>query len=129
MQAVLLANVTFFDVVWWMVVAFFLMLALWVFIAIIADIFARADMAGLAKGLWLLAVFIFPLIGSVAYVIARPPDARSRTRAPEASDQQLAATGYYSAADEITKAHDLHQSGAINEEEFERLKRTAMGSL
>ena len=129
MQAVLLSNVTFFDVVWWMVIAFFFMLAIGIFLAIVVDILARGDMSGPSKGLWLLGVFIFPVLGSVAYVIARPPDARARTRAPEASDQQRAATGYYSAADEITKARQLQQSGAIDEEEFELLKRTAMGSL
>ncbi len=47
---------------------------LWVFIVIsvFIDNFRRRDHGGLAKALWLLFIIFVPVIGVVAYLIARP---------------------------------------------------------
>lgn len=49
---------------------------LWVFIVIsvFIDNFRRRDHGGLAKALWLLFIIFVPVIGVVAYLIARPRD-------------------------------------------------------
>ncbi len=128
MQTALLANVTFLDVIAWMIAFFFLCLAIWIFIAVVADIFRRSDIGGVAKGLWLLAVFILPLLGCVVYLVARPVTARDREMMDEYRSGRWRSAGL-SPADEIDKAHELQQKGAISEEEYEMMKRTALGSL
>ena len=47
---------------------------LWIFIVIsvLIDNFRRRDHGGLAKALWLLFIIFVPVIGVVAYLIARP---------------------------------------------------------
>jgi len=51
----------------------FFVLCLWVFLVIwtIMLIFRRRDLSGWAKAAWLLFVIFIPLIGVVAYLVAR----------------------------------------------------------
>ena len=72
MQAVFLDNVSFWDVVWWMIMVFFFMMFLWMFIAVFADMIMRHDLSGWAKAAWAFFMFVLPLIGILVYVIARP---------------------------------------------------------
>ena len=61
-----------------------LVLALWVFCVI--DVITRRpeDVRHLPKVAWLVLVLLFPLVGSVAWLVAgRPRSARSRARAHE----------------------------------------------
>jgi hypothetical protein len=53
-----------------------LFIALWatvlfLLVWIVADIFRSPDLGGGATALWLLAVIFLPLLGSVAYLVAR----------------------------------------------------------
>jgi hypothetical protein len=45
-------------------------LILW--IGCIIDAISRPDLSGLAKALWVLAILLFPLIGSIVYLVVRP---------------------------------------------------------
>ncbi len=55
-------------------------------IAAIVDVIRRPDLAGGARILWVLLILVLPLIGAIAYLIARPrivdygdhPDAAKR---------------------------------------------------
>lgn len=42
-------------------------------IACLIDVIARPDLSGFAKAAWMLGIIFFPLIGSIVYVIMRPP--------------------------------------------------------
>ena len=55
-----------------MCVFFFWMIYLWMFITVFADIFRRHDMSGGKKAFWIIFVIFIPLIGIIAYMIARP---------------------------------------------------------
>jgi Phospholipase_D-nuclease N-terminal len=68
----LLADFTLGDLLLAMVALFFLFLAIWMFIAVFADIFSRRDLSGWGKAGWVLLIFIIPLIGVLIYLIARP---------------------------------------------------------
>ena len=46
------------------------MMIAWIYTAI--DIFARPDIGGLAKFLWLLLILFLPIFGMLIYFIARP---------------------------------------------------------
>jgi quinol-cytochrome oxidoreductase complex cytochrome b subunit len=49
---------------------------LWIFIVIWAfvDNFRRSDHSGWAKALWFLFIVFVPVIGVLAYIVARPAD-------------------------------------------------------
>ena len=70
----LLADFTLGDLLIAMLVFFYLFLAIWIFIALFADIFRRRDLSGWGKAGWILLIFLFPLIGAVIYLIARPEE-------------------------------------------------------
>jgi hypothetical protein len=61
--------------VFWSIVMFSLFL-LWIFIVIwvFIDNFRRRDHHGVAKALWFLFIVFVPVIGVLAYLIARPAD-------------------------------------------------------
>jgi hypothetical protein len=122
-DSILLAtDVSFWDVVWWMIMVFFAMMFIWMFIAVFADIFRR-NMSGWAKAGWILAIFVLPLLGILMYIIFRPPPSEEEINA--IMSQQRRATGV-SSADEIAKAQALLQSGAITQEEFNTMKQRAL---
>jgi hypothetical protein len=68
-----LAEFGLTELLWSMLVFFFWFMAIWVFIAVFADIFARPDLSGWAKAGWILLIFVLPFLGALIYVIARPP--------------------------------------------------------
>lgn len=115
---------TFLEVVAWIVIAFFWMLAIWMFIAVFGDIFRRRDLSGVAKALWTVFIFALPFLGALIYLMVRPADA-TREQDLEILAQQQRAMGY-SATEEIAKAQQLLQSGTITQEEFNQIKQRAL---
>jgi len=63
------------NVIWSMLV--FAGLVLWIFIVIwvFIDNFRRRDHGGVAKAVWFVFIIFVPIIGVIAYLIARPPAA------------------------------------------------------
>jgi len=106
----------------------FLPLAMmWAFALI--DIFRRDDIGGGTKALWVICVIVLPFLGTLIYLIANGSD-MSRRRLEQAQAQQkqfdsyvqsVAATGG-GGATELAKAKELLDSGAINQEEYDKLK-------
>ena len=74
----LLADFTLGNLLVAMVAFFFLFLAVWMFIAVFADIFSRHDLSGWGKAGWTLLIFIIPLFGILIYLIARPSELGQR---------------------------------------------------
>ena len=123
-----LAETTFLDVFWWMVVAFFWVMAIWLFIALISDIFRRDDLSGGKKGLWIAFLIILPFIGALAYIISRPKMTAQDVRMLTQSDAAYRAAAGVSTADELTKLRELREQGVLSEQEYEELKRKTLGS-
>jgi hypothetical protein len=121
------AQVTFWDIVWAMIVFFFWFMFIWIFISLFGDIFRRNDLSGGAKAGWILLLVLLPFLGALIYMIARPKvtaqDVEDLTRM-EAASRAAAAV---SPADQIAKLSELRAAGAITEEEFISLKQKAMG--
>jgi hypothetical protein len=73
----------FFAMLIWLPIVF-----LWV--AVLIDIFRRADLSGVAMAVWLLAIIVFPIVGSLVYfavrprVSAAPAEAMMQTKNPQA---------------------------------------------
>ena len=81
-----------------------------------ADIFRSHDLSGGAKALWVLAIFIFPMLGTLAYLIVRGGEIHERAAlaARRASSSSL---------DELERLAALHRQGSVSDEEFESAKR------
>jgi uncharacterized membrane protein len=120
------ANLTFWDIVYSMVVFFFWFMLIWIFIAIFADIFRRNDLSGGAKAIWLIALVFLPFLGALIYMVMRPKmtaqDVQMATQAEAA--QQAAAS--VSTADQLAKLQQLKDAGTISDAEFEELKKKVM---
>jgi hypothetical protein len=119
-QPVFLA--TFLEVIWWMLIVFFWITFIAMFIGTFADIFRRDDMSGLSKVLWIVLILFLPILGILIYLIFRPRVTPSDIRMAEQTRRMYGA----SAADDIAKAQQLLQSGAIDQGQFEELKRRAL---
>jgi Phospholipase_D-nuclease N-terminal len=76
----LLADFTLGNLLVGLIAFFFLFLAIWMFIAVFADIFTRPDLSGWGKAGWVLLIFIIPVIGILIYLIARPPETEVAAR-------------------------------------------------
>jgi Phospholipase_D-nuclease N-terminal len=121
-----LAETTFLDVLWYSILFFFWVMAIWIFIALIGDIFRRDDLSGWGKAGWILLLVCLPFIGALAYIIARPKVTASDVRmATQAEAAQRAVAGV-STADELAKLSELRSTGVLNEQEYEELKRKAL---
>jgi len=117
-----LLDIDFLEVIWFMLIIFFWSMILWVFIATIADIFRRDDLSGLSKALWCVGLIFLPLLGVLIYMIMRPAVTPSDIRMAEQAKRMMGS----SSAEEIAKANELLKSGAINQQEFDEIKRKAL---
>jgi hypothetical protein len=107
-------------------------LYIWVAVVVILDIFRR-DMSGVAKVLWVLFVIIFSWIGVLIYLLINHQGMQERRRQDVAAAQsdfnqavrQAVGTGGGSSggsAGQIETAKRLLDSGAISQEEYDKLK-------
>ena len=110
----LLADYTFLDVFWSMLVFFVWVLWFILLFRVIIDIFSRHDIGGGSKVLWILFVILLPFLGVFIYLIANNDGMTQRTIAKAQAQQQqmdeyvrtTAGTGGGAAA-EIDKAKQL----------------------
>jgi type VI protein secretion system component VasK len=122
------AETTFLDVFWYSILFFFWILAIWIFIMIVSDVFRRDDLSGGKKALWIVFMVLLPFIGVLTYIIVRPKvTAQDVKLAAQAEAAQKAVAGV-STADEIAKLNELRSQGVISHEEFEDLKKKALAT-
>ena len=115
----------FFTMLWF--VGFFLWI--WLVIAVFIDIFRSHDMGGFAKALWVIGVMFLPLVGVLAYLIARGgkmrehavAEATARDEATQQYIKSVAGDGT-STAEELAKLAQLRDSGVITPAEFDQQK-------
>ena len=126
----LLADYSFMDVFWSMIIFFFWVIWIWIVITVLIDVFRRRDIGGFAKAAWVIFVVILPWLGVLIYLIAQHDGMRDRSL-KQAQAQQSAfdarvreAAG--GSADEIAKAKALLDAGTITQQEFDALKAKAL---
>jgi hypothetical protein len=106
---------------------------IWLVISIFADILRSHDLGGWGKALWTIFVIFLPFLGVFVYLIARGHKMNERA-IQQAQAQDEAARAYIretvasapTSADEIAKAAQLRDSGAITDEEYQALKAKAL---
>ncbi len=111
---------------WYMFIFYLFFMVIWMFISVFADIFHREDLSGWGKTGWIFLIFILPFIGILAYMIARPKMTEQDKRELEQMQAAQARMQGGSAADDIAKAHDLLEKGAITQAEFDAIKAKAL---
>jgi len=113
-----------FDIFWTMLWFFMFVIWIWLLIAIFADIF-RSDISGWGKAAWTIFVIVVPLLGVLVYLIANGDKMRERSAA-KAAESQAAQNEYVrsvadsgtSTTDQLATLSNLHESGALTDEEF-----------
>ena len=120
------------DLFWTMLVVFFFVVYFMALFSIFGDLF-RADMSGWSKAGWTLFIFLVPLIAMLIYLIVHGRGMGERAAAEANRQQEMmdkyvreAASTGGSSADEIAKAKDLLDRGAISQEEFDQIKAKAL---
>ena len=120
------ASFGFWDLIWSMVFFFFWFMALWIFISCFMDIFRRNDMSGVSKGIWIVVLFILPLLGCLIYLIMRPKVTAQDVQLMAQAEAANKAAAGVTAADQIEKLNQLKDAGAITVPEYEALKKKAL---
>ncbi len=127
-----LADYTFLDA-FWSILVFFVWVAWFILLFhVIADIFRRRDASGAKKTLWLIFVILVPFLGVFIYLIANSDDmARRSVEQAEAArgemdDYVRSVAGSGGTAAEIERAKGLLDSGAITQAEFDAIKAKAL---
>jgi len=120
-------QTTFGDILWTMIAFFFWFMLIWMFIAVFADIFRRNDLSGGWKAIWILVIFIIPLIGILIYLVSRPKVTPQDVQQMTQMEAGAKAAASVSTADELAKLQQLKDSGAITVPEYEALKAKIIG--
>ena len=125
------ADYPFLDILWTIIIFFCWVIWIWIVITVFIDVFRRDDIGGWQKAAWVVFVIVIPFLGVLVYLIAQHDGMRERS-VKQAQTQQRAFDDYVrdtagGSAAEIAKAKELLDSGAITQEEFDKLKAKALG--
>ena len=128
----MLANYSFLDVMWTMLVFFAWVIWFWLLITVFMDVFRRHDIGGGAKALWIIFVIVLPYLGVLIYLIAEHEGMAKRSTKEMQQSQaqfddyvkQVAAQG--DPAEQIAKAKQLLDAGTITQAEFDQIKAKAL---
>jgi putative oligomerization/nucleic acid binding protein/phospholipase D-like protein len=126
----LATDYPFLNILWTMIIFFAWVIWIWIAITVLVDVFRRHDIGGWHKALWVVFVIVVPFLGVLVYLIANHEGmAKRNIKQAEAQQKQFddyvrdTASG---SAGEIEKAKQLLDSGAISQDEFDRLKAKAL---
>jgi Short C-terminal domain/Phospholipase_D-nuclease N-terminal len=129
---VLASSYPFLDVFWTMMVFFLWVLWLWILFTVFADVFRRDDLSGWGKAGWIIFTIVLPYLGVFIYLITQSKGMtqrnleRARAQRAQFDDYVRSTAGGGGAAAEIERAKALLDSGAIDQADFEAIKRKAL---
>ncbi|MEZ5143271.1 MAG: SHOCT domain-containing protein [Acidimicrobiales bacterium] len=132
----LIADITLTDVLWSMFVFFMFFIWIMILFQVFGDLFRDHEESGVSKVLWVIFIIVFPFLGVFVYLIVRGRGMAERSMKAQAEAQKqfdsyvqsvAGSGGGGGAADQIAKAKELLDSGAIDQAEFDRLKAKALG--
>jgi hypothetical protein len=128
-----LAAWTFGELMWSMFVFFAWLMFFMLLFRVFADLFSRHDIGGWAKVGWSIFVICLPFLGIFVYLISQGQGMGERAmkgaQAAQAQmDDYVRSVATNSASEEIAKAKELLDSGAITPDEFEAIKNKALAA-
>jgi phospholipase D-like protein/putative oligomerization/nucleic acid binding protein len=111
------------NLFWTLLIAFCWALWLFLVIRILIDVFRSRDLGGWAKAGWTVLIIVVPLIGMLAYLIARGKGMADRDAALGLTPEQPSsgangATSQTSVAEEVNKLAALRDKGLLTDQEF-----------
>src|SRR5436190_21290289 len=124
----LIADVTFGQVLLTVLEVFLFAAWLMLLFVIIGDLFRDHALSGWGKAAWVLFLIFVPFLAALIYLIARGGGMRERALQQQQLAQKQLDTyvrqtaGGGSAADELTKLAKLHDDKKISDQEFEQAK-------
>ena len=130
----IVADVSFGDIFWSVLWFFFLFIWIMVLFHVLTDLFRDHSVSGVEKTLWVLFLVFLPFLAVFIYLLVRGKGMGERAAAQQQRAQQqfegyvrnVAATSETTPTDQITRAKELLDAGAIDQSEFERLKAKAL---
>jgi len=114
------------EFLWWMLMFYLFFMVIMMFISIFADIFRRENLSGWGKAGWIFLIFVLPFLGILIYVIVRPKNTEQDKRMMAEAQAQQARLQGGSTVDDIAKAKELLDKGAITQAEFDAIKSKAL---
>jgi Phospholipase_D-nuclease N-terminal len=124
---------SFWDVVWFIIITFLFVAYLMVLFAIFGDLFRDRETSGLVKAIWVIALIFLPLLASLIYLVVRGHDMAERSARSAQEIQRLqdshireVAEKSTSPAEQIAQARAMLDAGVISQPEFDRLKEKAL---
>jgi hypothetical protein len=129
------ADYPFLNIFWTMIIFFAWVIWIWMMILILSDVFRRRDISGWGKAAWIVFLIVLPFLGVLVYLIANH-DGMADRNAQQAQAAQTDFDNYVKTvakseggpAQEIEKAKQLLDSGAIDQSEFEAIKAKALAA-
>jgi len=121
----------FLDLVWTLLIAYGLVLALIVLFWVVRDLLHDRTLPGYAKAIWLFFLITLPLAAALVYLLARGQGMGERADARRAAEAQAFAalareSGDDGVAREIARGKELLDEGTITGDEFDALKERAL---
>jgi ABC-type multidrug transport system fused ATPase/permease subunit len=131
---VIVADVSFGDIFWSVLWFFFLFIWLMVLFHVLTDLFRDHSVSGVQKTLWVLFLVFLPFLAVFIYLIVRGKGMGERAAAQQQQAQQqfegyvrnVATTAEATPTEQIARAKELLDAGAIDQSEFDRLKAKAL---
>jgi hypothetical protein len=124
------ATVSFGDDVLLVVELAFMFLWIWIAVGVVFDIFRSHDLSNWSKALWVLAIFVFPLLGVLAYLIIRGHvmhEHHAQDQQRREAFQQFERQGSpRTHVDDLRALADLRDRGLLTDDQFEQAKTKAL---
>ena len=122
---------SFWDIIWFIIVSFAFIAYLMIMFNILTDLFRDRSTSGGVKAVWVVCLVFFPLVTSVVYLVVRGGGMAERQAsafdaAKSAQDDYIKNVAGASPAQHIAEAKGLLDAGTISQEEFESLKAKAL---
>jgi hypothetical protein len=124
--------VEFGQFLWSLLLIFFMIMYFMILFSVVIDLFRNHQMGGFAKALWIIFLIFIPLISLLVYVIVYGKGMAERqqsavVQAQQDQDAYIKQVAGTSPAEQIAQAQQLLNSGAISQDEFDKLKSKALG--
>lgn len=123
---------TLSDWLLWLVYFFFMVIYFMMIFRIIGDLFRREDLGGWGKAGWIIALLFIPLLTMLIYVITQGQKMAQRdsqqygAMRAQQDDYIRSMAASADPTTQIKQAHDLLQSGALTQAEFDAIKAKAL---
>ena len=103
---------------------------MWIYtvVYVLRDVFRSRDLSGVAKAAWTIFVMYLPVVGVLAYLIARGDSIGEHLQQDEAARNAATHSTIRTAVtaavtrDDLGTLVDLHDRGVVSQAEFDRMK-------